>query len=253
MYKDLIAFKKNMDKAVLQEHFRDRSEITLDDLRKFFRKNTPEIPDGTIRWRVYNLVKSTILQRIGRGRFQLGNRRTYQPEVSSRSIKVSKFIRKNFPNVSFCTWNSELLNEFTQHLSAYPFVIVDVERDVAESVYYQLKDNFKGIFLRPSEMLINELLPDFRLPIIVRYLTTESPLNKEGDLPLITLEKMLVDIFCDSEFSFLEGSELRSIYMNAITKYVVNENRLLRYAARKGRKEDLRKYLYETRSRQNLK
>lgn len=237
---------KDKDKVVLQEYFRNQSELSLDDLRAYFRINDPEIPDATIRWRVYDLVRSSILHRVGRGLFQLGDAILYRPELSSRSKKIGTFIRKNFPGVSFCSWNSDLLNEFAQHLSAYPFVLVDVERDVTESVYYQLKNNFSGVFLRPSEMLINDLLPDFRSPIIVRYLTTESPLNEEKGLPLISLEKLLVDIFCDPEFTFLAGSELRSIFGNAFKKYIVNESRLLRYAGRKGRKQDLIKYIYDS-------
>lgn len=239
--------KKDKGKVALQEYFKDRSELSLDELRAYFRINDPEIPDATIRWRVHDLVRSSILHRVGRGLFQLGDAKLYRPELSSRSKKISTFIRKNFPDVSFCTWNSDLLNEFAQHLSAYPFVLVDVERDVTESVYYQLKNNFSGVFLRPSEILISDLLPDFRSPIIVRYLTTESPLNEEGGLPLITLEKMLVDIFCDSEFAFLAGSELRSVFINAFEKYTINENRLLRYADRKGRKQELIKYIYDSR------
>lgn len=238
--------KKEKDKVALKEYFRNQSELSLDDLRAYFRKDDSEIPDATIRWRVHDLVKSSVLHRVGRGLFQLGDAQQYQPELSSRSKKISTFIRKNFPGVSFCAWNSDLLNEFAQHLSAYPFVLVDVERDVTESVYYQLKNNFNGVFLRPSEMLINDLLPDFRSPIIVRYLTTESPLSEEKGLPLISLEKMLVDIFCDPEFTFLAGRELRSIFVNALQKYIVNENRLLRYADRKGRKQDLIKYIYDS-------
>ncbi|MPS73036.1 MAG: hypothetical protein E2590_07760 [Chryseobacterium sp.] len=240
--------KREKDKIALKEYFGNRSELSLDDLRAYFKINDPEIPDATIRWRVHDLVRSSILHRVGRGLFQLGDAKLYQPELSSRSKKISTFIRKNFPDVSFCAWNSDLLNEFAQHLSAYPFVLVDVERDVTESVYYQLKNNFSGVFLRPSEMLINDLLPDFRSPIIVRYLTTESPLNEEKGFPLISLEKMLVDIFCDPEFTFLAGSELRSIFGNAFQKYVVNENRLLRYADRKGRKQDLLKYIFDSKS-----
>jgi hypothetical protein len=239
--------KREKEKKALQEHFRNQSELSLDDLRAYFKENNPEIPDATVRWRVHDLVRSSILHRVGRGLFQLGDAMLYRPELSSRSKKIGTFIRKNFPDVSFCAWNSDLLNEFAQHLSAYPFVLVDVERDVAESVYYQLKNNFSGVFLRPSEMLINDLLPDFRSPIIVRYLTTESPLNGEGGLPLISLEKMLVDIFCDSEFTFLAGSELRNIFINAFKKYTINENRLLRYADRKGRKQELHKYIYDSR------
>lgn len=191
------------------------------------------------------MVKESILSHTGHGLYQLSSGNTYVPELSTRVIKISKFIRKNFPTTSYCTWDSGMINEFAQHLSAYPFILVDVERDVSESVYFRLKEEFKGVFLRPSETIINDLLPDFQLPIIVRYLTSESPLNEVNNIFTVTIEKLLADVFCDMEFNFLAGSERRAIFSNAYFKYVVNENKLLRYAARKGRRPDLHKYIQE--------
>ena len=241
----LCAIKNNKDILKLNNYFGNHSKITLEDLRQFFRKDEPKIPDATINWRVYNLVQSSALHRIGRGLFQLGVGNQFRPALSSRATKINKLINKNFSDVTFCVWNSDLLNEFAQHLTGYPFILVDVEKDVAESVCYFLRDNFNGVFLRPPMDLFNNMLPEFRQPIIVRYLPTESPLNEQADLPMISLEKMLVDVFCDMEFNFLEGSERRAIFSNAYYKYTINENKLLRYAARKGRRHDIHKYIHQ--------
>jgi hypothetical protein len=112
--------------------------------------------------------------------------------------------------------------------------LVDVERDVTESVYFQLKEEFSDVFLRPPETLLNNVLPDFRLPLVVRYLASESPLSEHDDILVVNIEKMLVDVFGDPEFSYLMGSERRAVFSNAYYKYTVNENKLLCYAARKG-------------------
>lgn len=173
----------------------------------------------------------------------MGAGNQYHPVLNSRVNKINSVIKRNFSDVVFCSWSSELLNEFAQHLSSYHFILVDVERDVAESVYYSLKESFSGVFLRPSSTLINDVLPDFRQPIIIRHLATESPLNEHGQYQIVSLEKILVDIFCDMEFDFLEGSERRAIFQNAYYKYTINENKLIRYAARKGKKPELSKYI----------
>lgn len=206
--------------------------------------------DTTIRWRVYELVKESALSRVGLGLYQLKEAKEYVPDNSSRTVKIGRFIKANFPTTNYCVWESGIINEFAQHLSAYPFILVDVERDVSESIYYQLKEEFKGVFLRPNETLINDLLPDFKLPIIVRHLTTESPINEIKGISTVTLEKLLADVFCDVEFNFLAGSECRAVFTNAYYKYTVNENKMFRYAARKGRKEDLQKYVREINSNQ---
>jgi hypothetical protein len=229
----------------LQTYFGEKPEISLEDLREYFQSIDPDIPDSTVNWRVHDMIKSSILHRTGRGQFELGSGRQYLPELNPRVMKILKFIQRNFSDITYCAWNSDMLNEFAQHLTAYPFIVVDVEKEVAESVYYSIKEHFNGVFLRPSELLINDLLPDFRLPIIIRHLISESPINEQNNLPLVSLEKILVDVFCDMEFKFLAGGERRAIFRNAYYKYTINENKLLRYAARKGRRPDIHKYIKE--------
>lgn len=227
----------------LNSYFGKKSEISLEELRYYFKSRYPDMPSGTVDWRIYKLVEDSILHRTGRGLFSFGPESTYKYQPSSRVVKIGKFLKKKFPFISFCIWDSGQLNEFAQHLSGYPFILADVEKDVAESVYFQLKEEFNGVFFRPSESLINDLLPSFRLPIIIRYLVSESPLNEVAGIPTASLEKLLVDVFCDMEFNFIEGSERRAIFGNAFHKYTINDNRLLRYAARKGKKPDIQYYL----------
>jgi hypothetical protein len=229
----------------LNSFFGKQSELSLDALRHYFKIRVPGIPDATIRWRLHEMVEAGILSRAGRGLYQFDTAKTYIPQISPRVSKISRFLKKQFPLISYCVWDSGLLNEFAQHLSSYQFILVDVERDVIESVYYKLKEEFSGTFLRPSESLLNDVLPDFRLPLVVRNLTSESPISKHEDIPVVTIEKMLVDIFCDPEFYYLVGGERREVFSNAYYKYTINENKLLRYAARKGRRDEIQEYLRE--------
>jgi hypothetical protein len=240
-----LIIKKHDNIADLNVYFGKRDTLTLDDLRHFFRRKEPTLPDATINWRIYDMINDGIISRTGRGKYQLGAGNTYQPELSSRVIKISKFLKRQFPLISYCVWDTSLINEFAQHLSSYHFILVDVERDAAESAYYRLKEEFSGVFLQPSETLLSNVILDFRLPLVIRNLTTESPLSEHNNLSVVTIEKLLVDVFCDPEFSFLAGAELRSIYKNAYYKYTINDNKLMRYAARKGRKVELHKYIAE--------
>ena len=55
---------------------------------------------------------------------------------------------------------------------------------------------------------------------------------------------MLVDIYCDNVlFSAQQGSEMRTIFENALTKYAINQSTMIRYANRKGKKESFTQYL----------
>lgn len=230
--------------ASLRNYFvHHKGAIKLEELRAYFRTINPDIANSTINWRTYELVKSSILKRTGRGLFEIGEEISFVPQGSKQVNKISSYIKELFPLAAYCVWDSAILNEFAQHLSGYPFLLIDVEREVAESVYFRLKEKFKPVFFRLNNKLRNDLLTDFEYPLLVRYLTSESPLNYIKDLPIISIEKLLVDVFCDAEFNYLEGSELRAIYNNAFYKYTINKNKLFRYAARKGKKEEISKFI----------
>ena len=60
---------------------------------------------------------------------------------------------------------------------------------------------------------------------------------------------MLVDIFCDDViFAAQQGAEMRTIFKAAISKYTVNESRMLRYADRRGKKEVFKNYIVKHKS-----
>ena len=73
---------------------------------------------------------------------------------------------------------------------------------------------------------------------------SEAPLQIIKDYQTVTLEKMLVDVFCDEELFFIyQGKEMKSIFKEAFGKYSINTNKLLRYASRRGKKEEINKYI----------
>jgi hypothetical protein len=71
----------------------------------------------------------------------------------------------------------------------------------------------------------------------------------------ITIEKMLVDIFSDeTTFAAQQGGEMQTIFKNAFEKYTINENKMLRYADRRGKKEAFNNYLNKvSKFRQQIK
>ena len=75
--------------------------------------------------------------------------------------------------------------------------------------------------------------------VFVKNLVSEAPLQKIDGIPVSTLEKILVDIYCDKGFSYMQDSEYMRIAENAITLFNINKTKLLRYAKRRGAKEEL--------------
>lgn len=127
------------------------------------------------------------------------------------------------------------------------YLLIEVEKDATQSVFYYLKEKKFPVFLEPTKELIEKYIPDEKETFIVKALVSEAPLQKINKINTVTIEKMLVDIFCDDViFAAQQGSEMRTIFQEALSKYTVNENRMLRYADRRKGKNSFREYLIST-------
>jgi hypothetical protein len=229
---------------LLKESFKDRETFEGSDIVEFFKSIDNNIKTSTVNWRIYNLVQTGILKRIGRGKLTLGNGKIYIPEISIKIKSINKKLKKAFPYLNFCIWSTSSINEFMIHQPGRFYILVEVEKDATESVFYFLKEEKLPVFIEPTTDIIEKYLFDSKETLIVKPLVTEAPLQKIEGINTITLEKMLVDIFCDNViFAAQQGSELRTIYQEALTKYSVNENRMLRYANRRRKKDSLQEYL----------
>jgi len=229
-----------LDTHNLKQYFENREAISFQDIENYYRTNEPEIPYTTINWRIYKLVRSGVLQRIGKGLYQLGKTTIFIPPINSKMQKIETFLQKRFPFAQYCQWDLSRINSFAHHLINFNVSFVDVEKDAVDSAYYALKEQF------PKVMAVQNLydgLSEFNNYIIVRPLITEAPIQKTGKVRTATLEKILVDLAVDKEFMPFQGSEIYAIFESAMEQYTINQNTLLRYAARKNKKEKIKKII----------
>ena len=210
----------------------------------FYKNFEPAIKSTTVNWRVYKLVQLGIINRIGRGKFRLGAINKYRPELPDKIFTLNKKLKKQFPFLTFCFWDTSVLNEFMIHQPGKFYLLVEVEKESMESVFYFLKENKYSAYLNPDTEIIDKYLSSEKNPVIVKPLVSEAPVQNIKTVNTVTIEKMLVDVFCDTDiFSPQQGSELKNIYKEAFGKYTVNKNRLLRYAGRRRKKVDLINYM----------
>jgi len=189
-------------------------------------------------------VQSGIISRIGRGRYRLGISKIFVPEVSSKMKTIFRKLKKEFPYIEVCIWNSSSINEFMVHQPGRFYLIVEVEKEADVSVFHFLKEFYQPIFFEPTNDLLNTFLPVDKEAVIIKPLVSESPVQNVDGIITISIEKLLVDIFCDEViFSAQQGAEMRTIFNDAHAKYSINQNRMLRYASRRGKKESFQKYL----------
>jgi hypothetical protein len=207
-------------------------------------KLAPSIKRSTINWRVYTLVQKGILKRVGRGEFTLGFNKNFFPEISPRMKSINNKLLKEFPYLNFCIWNTSSINEFMVHQPGSFYLIIEVEKEAAQSVFYFLRELKYHVFIDPTDEILEKYLLSDKEAIIVKTLVSEAPIQNINGFNTISLEKLLVDIFCDTVvFSAQQGAEMRTIFKEAFAKYSVNKSKMLRYANRRRKKETLQIYL----------
>lgn len=185
-----------------------------------------------------------MLERIGRGVFVLGELNHYKPDIPPYPKRLYKKLSQEFPYVKTVVWNTVILNEFMIHQPARYFTLVEVEKEVTQSVFYYLRDLKHEAYLEPDKEILEKYVSDNKETAIIKSLVTEAPLQKVDEILTVTLEKILVDLISDTiTFSAFQGSERKTIFKEAFQKYTVNQDKMLRYARRRGKKEELIKYL----------
>ncbi len=228
----------------LNTYFKTQESFKTQEIVEFLNRFEPNLSKTTINWRIFSLVKKGILKRIGRGTFTLEETKYFLPEITSEQKSLQKKIKKEFPFLDLCIWNTSSINEFSIHQTNQYFQIIEVEKEATQSIFIHLKEQKNNVFLEPTKEVFERYITDSKNVIIIKTLITEAPTLNINNIKTSSLEKILVDIFCDKIiFSAYQGNEIKNIYKNAFSKYAINESKLLRYANRRGKKEELKNYL----------
>ncbi len=232
------------DISVLKREFSGKNSFNRKDLLSFFKKSDPDINKGTFGWRIYHLKQQGLLRAIGRGVYSLSNKVLFHPPDEKELEKIHKQITANYPYLKVCMWNTRWMNDFMVHQSGRFLIIIEVEKDAAESVFYYLRDKgYNNAFLQPDENVMRQYVYQYPETLIVQRLLTKSPLQQLNKMIVPKLEKILVDIFCEQFiFSGFTG-ELKNIFNTAFEKYDINFSTLLTYAWRRGKKKEIIEFM----------
>ena len=238
-YVDMTIAEQILDYASMQEKpFRRR------DLMQSLGTNN--VSETSAHVMLARLVEQGMLVKSGYGLYSLPEKAktgfVYKPSDEERNLAGQ--IKEKFPFADFCIWKPSVLIPYMRHIPALGMTFVDVERVAMESVFYYLQGLYPTahILLNPTAQECERYITTEKL-LIVRMLVNEAPTTVVAGTPVPTLEKILVDAAADKELNFAQGSELYTIFENALSMNIINTSRLLRYAARRNRKENIQKII----------
>lgn len=215
-----------------------------EDLLHVLRSEKEDLSDSAFRWTLYNLLQEQKLFRTDYDRYVLVKPSVlpvYKPYYSERARNLMKMLSNHYPELEFVVFESVLLNEFLNHQIAQNTVYVQVEKDVSSFIFEKLQEEYTGsVLYRPGKKEFDRYWT--KDCFVVLDLISQAPLSQEKS-PEITVEKMLVDIIAEKSISAtFSPSEIPFIYENVMRSYQVDKRKMNRYAGRRGKSSQVKKY-----------
>ena len=195
--------------------------------------------ETSVNWTLRKLTTGGKLFRLGHGVYSVRGNQPFRDVPDESLISRAKEIIGKYPTVKACFYNGTILSPLLHHLAYNALTYIEVSRELTDILFHQLQDAGERVWLRPSYEVMQNYIDFSQQGIIIKPLISGSPLTTECGIPTPTLEKLLVDTFCDEDFSYLQGGEWQYMVENAFSLFTVNQSRLLRYAGRRGKLQEI--------------
>lgn len=232
---------KTLHIDAFKKHFKDWPQFKVADIQAFYHRQGEDLKRSTLDWRIHELKKLGVIQNVGRGLYSLDSKMPFSPEVDQKLKQLYNRLKRHFPFLTLCIWNTRWLNALMVHQPMHFYTLLEVEKDGLESVFYFIQENTnKPVLIDPSASFLEKYGARNQEQIIVKPLISEAPIQKVEKIMVPTLEKILVDLYCEGNlFAAQQGTEIGNVFMNAFERYRIDEPKLLRYAARRKKREAL--------------
>jgi hypothetical protein len=223
----------------IPSYFQGQQTISKKDLVDGIRKDFPNLKESSINVYLSKLKKEGVLKNPTRGIYALQGNNEFCPVINSQLKRLFNNIKKDYPFIDFCIWNTIWLNDLMRHQPFKFYTIVALEKDVAQSVFYKLKDKGKQVFLEPDAETFELYIHNSDDVIIIKHLVSEAPIIETENIIIPSLEKLLVDMIIDTNLYGAQQGELNFIYESAFSKFEINQGKMKRYAQRRNKEKEV--------------
>lgn len=216
----------------------NRNNFTLCELADYVR-DREDISNSGLLWHIKMLIKQNRLSRLSRGLYGKFTKNNFVPLLTEELRGLYNSVASAFPLIDIMVYSGNDITSLQHHISANNALYIEVPKDATEAVFHYLIDHKIKAYHKPTAEFMSDYVDLDKKSVIVKALTTESPVIMLDGVRMPTLEKILVDINTDPDFYYLHGDESFYIMKNALSLYSINTPKMLRYASRRGIRETM--------------
>ncbi|WP_026750679.1 DUF6577 family protein [Sediminibacterium sp. C3] len=227
----------------LKERWPNQNRISTKDIMLELRKQFRSATDSTLSWKLSQLKKDSLIYQVGRGQYSFQFKPIFKPELSQKSkravIRIKEFCT-NLPTI----WDTSMLDVLSLSSSSVNWLFIEVDRPELDEIFANAQQFSKKIFANPDKETIARYILPVQDAIILIPQVSETPRLSQSDYSILTLESLLVNVFLyyDKYFKPL-GYDIDAIFSNALKQYNVNTSKLLRFAGRRDKRNEIEQLL----------
>jgi len=220
---------------------------TIDDISASVMMSSSNISRKTIIWKINQLIKEDKAIRVGRGVYLIAYKKGFIQSISTSAEKACKLLVENLKYLEVTLTDTSSLGELMVLQPFSSVITLEVKKVAVNAVVSTLRSEKIPAYKKIDYPQIERYVESSQ-PILVRpELFVNPAMLKNNNIRYATIEKILVDLVCDSDiYGQYQDGELINIYRNATDLYAVNYSQMLRYAAARGKKDSVIESLLKT-------
>jgi len=220
---------------------------TVDEVSDSVMEQYPNLSKKTIIWKINQLVKNKRITRVGRGVYLVSYKAKFSQSISNTAKRVCKILTESLKYLDLTITDTSTLGEFMTLRPFSTVVNIEVRKAAINAAVTTLRREKVQVYIK-SDYPKLERYVDSNQPILIsKELSVNPTMQKDSNVRLATIEKILVDLVSDADiYGQYQDTELLNIYRNATEMYAINYSQLLKYAAARGKKEEVVSNLQET-------